>query len=288
MDLPRPTYTAATGCARLDAPLRSLYLSHMKIRMEVAYQGTDFCGWQIQKHGAKKSVCQAVVEALEKVLQHKVELYASGRTDAGVHALAQQCHFTTDKDENFFKNCDLAWALKSQLPPSISIRKVWQAPQDFHSTLSAVGKTYKYFIYTYPRMNPFLRPHTHWVRFPLNIDLLNQYADQIIGENDYKSFQSVGTPVAHTVRTIMKAQWKQKSPRVLEFSVTGSGFLKQMVRNLVGTMLMLEKRESDPNEMKSILRALDRRKAGPPAPPEGLFLWKVYYPRELDNRCREL
>lgn len=260
----------------------------MKIRMEVAYKGTDFCGWQIQKHGALKSVCQTLVEALEKVLQQKIELYASGRTDAGVHALAQQCHFTVDKDENFFKTCDLPWALKSLLPPTISIRKVWVAPSDFHSTLSADAKTYKYFIYMHPRMNPFLKPHSHWVRFPLNLDQLNRYAEQIVGEHDYKSFQSAGTPVHHTVRTIFKAQWTQKSPRVLQFSVTGSGFLKQMVRNLVGTMLMLEKQRAHPQEMKAILHALDRKKAGPPAPPEGLFLWKVYYPRELDNKCREL
>jgi tRNA pseudouridine38-40 synthase len=265
-----------------------MYLSHMKIRMEVSYLGTEYCGWQIQKHGNQKSVCETVVEALERVLQHKVELYASGRTDAGVHALSQQCHFVTTKDENFFKNCDLAWALKALLPDSISVRRVWEAPSDFHSTLSAVGKTYKYFVYSHPRSNPFLRPHSYWVRFPLDLELLNAYSKEILGENDYKSFQSVGTPVAHTVRQIMKAEWRLKSPRVYEFSVTGSGFLKQMVRNLVGTMLMLEKRRAPPSEMKSILLAMDRKKAGPPAPPEGLFLWKVYYPRKLDNRCREL
>lgn len=260
----------------------------MKIRMEVAYRGTDFCGWQRQNHGHLKSVAQVLQEALERVFQQKIKLYGSGRTDAGVHALSQNCHFTVDKDENIFKTWDLAWAMKSLLPDSITVRKVWVAPSDFHSTLSAVAKTYKYFIYTNPRSNPFLRPHSHWVRFPLNIDLLNQYSEVIVGEHDYKSFQSAGTEVAHTRRKIIKAQWAYKSPKVLVFSVTGSGFLKQMVRNLVGTMLMLEKEKAGPEKMLNILKVLDRQKAGVPAPPEGLFLWKVYYPRELDNRCREL
>lgn len=260
----------------------------MKIRMEVAYRGTDFCGWQRQNHGHLKSVAQVLQEALERVFQQKIKLYGSGRTDAGVHALTQNCHFTVDKDENIFKNWDLAWAMKSLLPDSITVRKVWVAPSDFHSTLSAVAKTYKYFIYTNSRSNPFLRPHSYWVRFPLDIDLLNQYSEVIIGEHDFKSFQSAGTEVAHTRRKIMKARWIYKSPKVLEFSVTGSGFLKQMVRNLVGTMLMLEKEKAGPEKMLNILNILDRQKAGVPAPPEGLFLWKVYYPRELDNRCREL
>jgi tRNA pseudouridine38-40 synthase len=260
----------------------------MKIRMEVSYQGANYCGWQKQNHGPLKSVSHVLQEALEKVFQQKIKIFGSGRTDAGVHALAQHCHFTVEKDEKIFQSWDLAWAMKSLLPPTITVRKVWIAPKDFHSTLSAVAKTYKYFIYSNSRSNPFLRPHSYWVRFPLDVDLLNQYTKEIIGYHDFKSFQSVGTEVAHTKRKILKAEWVRKSPKVLVFSVTGTGFLKQMVRNLVGTMLMLEKQKAPASEMKRILELRDRQKAGPPAPPEGLFLWKVYYPRELDNRCREL
>lgn len=260
----------------------------MKIRMQVAYDGTDYCGWQRQNHGPLKSVAHTIEESLEKLLQQEIDLYASGRTDAGVHALAQQCHFTVDKDEKIFQKWDLAWALKSQLPNSISVRKIWIAPEDFHATLSSTHKTYKYMIYNHYRHSPFLTRYADWVRHPLNIDLLNAYAREIIGTFDFKSFQSVGTEVPHTVREIMAAKWVWKNDRVIQFSVTGSGFLKQMVRNLVGTMLMLEKNGSDPSEMKRILAARDRKQAGPPAPPQGLFMWKVYYPQELDKRCRQL
>ena len=260
----------------------------MRVRLLVSYDGTDFCGWQRQNHGPLKSVGHTVEEALENLFQQKITLFASGRTDAGVHALGQQCHFDLDKDEKILKNWDLAWALKSQLPPSISIRKVWIAPEEFHSTLSATHKAYKYLIYNHNRRSPFLARYADWIRRPLNPDLLNTYARTVVGTHDFKSFQSVGTPVPHTVREIMKAEWSWRNPQVLQFSVTGSGFLKQMVRNLVGTMLMLERRQAHPDEMKRILEALDRTQAGPPAPPQGLFLWKVYYPRELDKRCRQL
>ncbi len=260
----------------------------MKIRMQVAYDGTDFCGWQRQNHGNQISVCQTIQQGLEQLFQQKIDLFASGRTDAGVHAMAQQCHFSVDKDENFFKKMDLAWALKSKLPSTINVRRVWVAPKDFHSTLSAEKKTYKYLIYQNNRQNPFLSRYTHWVRSPLQIEALQSYANQVVGEFDFKSFQSVGSDVPHTVREILKAHWQWKNDKILQFSVTGTGFLKQMVRNLVGTMLMLEKNHHTPEEMKRILMAQDRRQAGPPAPPQGLFLWKVYYPRELDKRCREL
>lgn len=260
----------------------------MKIRMLVSYDGTDFCGWQKQNHGPLKSVGHTLQDALETLFQQKIALYASGRTDAGVHALGQNCHFDVNRDEKSFQNWDLAWALKSQLPPSISVRKVWAAPKEFHSTLSSTRKTYRYYIYNHPRRSPFLHRYADWIRHPLDVEHLNACAQHIVGAHDFKSFQSVGTPVPHTRRNIYKARWEWKNPHVLQFTVTGSGFLKQMVRNLVGTMTMLERRDQDPSEMKRILMAHDRRLAGPPAPPQGLFLLKVYYPAELDKKCRQL
>lgn len=264
-----------------------MYLSRMKIKMLVSYDGTNFCGWQRQKHGKLKSVAHSIEEALERIFSKKTPLYGSGRTDAGVHAMGQVCHFEIDRDEKNFK-MDLAWALRGLIPEAITIRKVWHAPDDFHATLSATHKTYKYLIYNSNRRNPFTCRFAAWIRKPLSIEHLNASTQFIIGKQDFKSFQSVGTVVHHTEREILSAKWTRKNDKVLEFTVTGTGFLKQMVRNLVGTMLMLEQRGLPPEEMKKILAALDRQVAGPPAPPEGLFLWKVYYPRELDNKCREL
>lgn len=259
-----------------------------KLKFVVSYDGTDFCGWQRQNHGPLKSVQHTLEDALSKILNEKISLFASGRTDAGVHAFGQVCHFETTKPEQTFVGWDLAWALKSQLPPTISIKKFWIAPSDFHSTISATHKTYRYLIYNHPRRSVFLHRYADWIRKPLDINHLNESSKHLIGTYDFKSFQSVGSVVPHTVRTIYKAHWTMKKPHLLQFAVTGSGFLKQMVRNIVGTELMLERLLENPEKMKNIIDLKDRTKSGPPAPPQGLFLWKVYYPKELDNRCREL
>jgi tRNA pseudouridine38-40 synthase len=259
-----------------------------RIRFTVAYDGTDFCGWQRQNHGPLKSVQQVIDEALSQVLQEKIGLYASGRTDAGVHARNQVCHFDTSHPESKFIGWDFPWALKALLPPSVTVKKAWIAPPDFHSTLSADKKTYRYFIFNHPRRSPFLYRYAEWIRKPVDMGHLNASAQYILGKHDFKSFQSVGTPVAHTVREIYGAKWDRPKPHILRFTITGEGFLKQMVRNIVGTQLMLERQRENPEKMKKILEAMDRKIAGPPAAPQGLFLWRVYYPKELDNKCREL
>ncbi len=110
----------------------------------------------------------------------------------------------------------------------------------------------------------------------------------MLGTHDFKSFQSVGSVVAHTVRTIHKAHWELRNPHLLQFSVTGSGFLKQMVRNIVGTLVDLNQEQAPPERLKEILALLDRRRAGPTAPPQGLFLYRVNYPEAIDKKCRKL
>lgn len=259
-----------------------------KIKFTVSYDGTDFCGWQRQKNGIKLSVAETIENALSKLLNEKIGLYASGRTDAGVHAVNQVCHFETIKPENFFYGIDFCWAMKSKLPDSITVKDAWIAPSDFHATLSSKYKTYRYVVYNKERRSSFLYRYSHWVRHPLNIEYLNELSNRLIGTHDFKSFQSVGTPVPHTVRTIYKAYWIKPRQGILEFRITGSGFLKQMVRNIVGTQLLLESKYENFEKLSEIISLCDRTKAGPPAPPQGLYLWKVYYPLELDNKCRKL
>lgn len=259
-----------------------------KIRFALSYDGTDFCGWQKQNHGDTKSVQQTLEEALSKVFNEKITLFASGRTDAGVHAIRQNCHFETQTPEAEFENWDLAWALRPYIPPTLSVRQVWIAPPEFHSTLSATHKTYRYFVYNHPRWNPFWGRYADWIRRPLDLHKLNASAEYFIGKHDFKSFQSVGTPIKNTVREVYSAKWVRKSPNLIYFQITGSGFLKQMVRNVVGTQMMLERKGDNPGKIRNIIQALDRREAGPAAPPQGLFLWQVYYPKELDNKCRKI
>jgi tRNA pseudouridine38-40 synthase len=259
-----------------------------KIKLLVTYDGTDYCGWQKQKdhkHGPDKPSLQETLEiALSKLLNEKIDVCASGRTDAGVHALAQVADFATSRP----LPKDLCWALRSLLPTSIVVRKAWLAPKEFHSTLSATHKTYRYWVWNAPRPTALLARYSHWVRQPLDLDYLNEQAKFLLKNQDFKSFQSVGTPVLTTVREVYEAHWRRKRNNVVEFQITGSGFLKQMVRNIVGTQLDLYMKGQPIEKMDEILKALDRRKAGTTAPPQGLFLSRVYYPRELDIKCRQI
>ncbi|PIS10361.1 MAG: tRNA pseudouridine(38-40) synthase TruA, partial [Bdellovibrio sp. CG10_big_fil_rev_8_21_14_0_10_47_8] len=198
--------------------------------------------------------------------------------------LAQVAHFDTDRP----MPVDLCWASRGHLPPSIVIKSAWVAPQEFHSTLSATHKTYRYWVWNSPRPSALLARYSWWIRQPLDLDHLNAQCRYLEKNQDFKSFQSVGSPVTHTVRQIFQANWKPAKGNLVQFEVTGSGFLKQMVRNIVGTQVNLFQREQPVDKIQEILAALDRRKAGPTAPAQGLFLKKVYYPTELDNQCRQI
>ncbi len=259
-----------------------------KIRFTVSYDGTGYCGWQKQKQEDQISVAHVIEQALERVFNEKIVLFASGRTDAGVHAFNQVCHFSTQRKIDPAKKWDFCWALNSQLPSGIVVKKAWIAPEDFHATLSATHKTYRYLIMNQPRPSALLSRYAEWARKPIDIEHLHQSSKFLLGNHDFKSFQSVGTPVLTTTREIYQADWKWRRPGILQFEITGSGFLKQMVRNIVGTSLMLQKKGENPSKIKEIMDAKDRKVAGPPAPAQGLYLMRVYYPQDLDNRCIEL
>jgi tRNA pseudouridine38-40 synthase len=265
-----------------------------RIKFTVSYDGTGFCGWQrqsiLREHNKKEkpSLCRTLEDALFEVFKHPINLSASGRTDAGVHAIEQVCHFDTLRSEEQMQGWDLSRALKNKLPDSIVIKKAWIAPTDFHATLSAEKKTYRYLVYNSQLQSPFATRTMGWMRMKMDLDYLNEISKYLIGEQDFKSFQSVGTPVPHTIRTVYKASWVWKNPKVAQFTITGSGFLKQMVRNIVGTQLFMARKQLNPEYLKQVITAKDRTAAGAPAEPQGLYLMKVYYPLDLDNRCREL
>lgn len=271
-----------------------------RIKFTVSYDGTDFCGWQRQsaiildgpnkthKNNRKPSLCQTLQDALEKIFHHPITLFASGRTDAGVHAMNQVCHFDTTRSEKQLIGWDLGWALQSKLPSSIVVKKAWIASDDFHATISAEKKTYKYLILNAHCPSALNARYMGWMRKPMDLEYFNKCTQYLIGEHDFKSFQSVGTEVPHTIRTIYNAEWSWRNAKVAQFTITGSGFLKQMVRNIVGTQLLAFRKGWEPTKIQEILLAKDRKIAGPPADPQGLYLMRVYYPQDLDNKCREL
>ncbi len=259
-----------------------------RIKLIISYDGTDYCGWQKQKDhkfaSELPSIQETLEKALEKIFRHPIGLSASGRTDAGVHAVAQVTHFDTERR----LPQDLCWALRSILPPSIVAKKAFTAPDEFHSTTSATKKTYRYWVWNHPRATALLGRYSWWIRQELDLAHLNASAKYLIGEQDFESFRSMGTPVKTTIRELFSAQWTRRQSGIVQFEVTGTGFMKQMVRNLVGTQVNLAVKELDSSQMLTILQAKDRRAAGTTAPSQGLFLKKVYYPKNLDIKCRQI
>ncbi len=245
------------------------------IRIFIAYDGTNYLGWQVQPKGP--TVQGVIQEVLSKLLGHKVKLKAAGRTDAGVHALYQVAHFLTTSDrpvEVIYK------AVNAMLPQDIVIWKVEEVDFKFHSQRHALKKNYVYYIYNYPVRNPLVRLYSWWVPEKLDIEAMKECLPLIIGEKDFASFRKSGTDIKTTVRTIYDANIKRVPGRkhVLVFEITGRGFMRYMVRNIVGALVEVGRGNLTVKDFQKIMEARDRKVAPPPAPPQGLVLKKIEYP----------
>ena len=257
----------------------------MKIKMLVSYDGTDFGGWQRQNSGPP-TIQGSLEEVLTRVLDQPTAVCGSGRTDAGVHARAQVAHFLTPNKE--VEGRKLLHALNSLTSKGIAIHGLWEAPDEFHAMASAKKKTYTYEIHNALTPSPFKERFSVWMKDDFDLDRLNSYSAIFLGSHDFKSFQTRGSEVRSTVREIFEALWERPSSDRLVFRMTGSGFLRQMVRNIVGTLLDLHRDRAQPSVLEGILKAMDRGAAGVTALPQGLCLDSVSYPLELDNKCRKL
>lgn len=266
-------------------------------RIVVAYRGTAYHGWQKQaKEGGKQLTVQEMLEkAARKVLRRKVvNIHASGRTDAGVHARAQVAHLRVAAD---LPAPVLQKALNAHLPEDIRVLQLDECAEDFHSQLDVTAKTYRYFILNSrpghaPVHWPFLRPYTWFVTYALDVEAMQEALRYFVGTHDFRSFQNKGTPVPDTVREILEARLivHEHSPadfpwmpgpdlegRLLEIRVRGTGFLKQMVRTIVGTVVEVGRGRIPPEKVVSILEEKNRSASGMTAPPQGLFLDQVEY-----------
>jgi tRNA pseudouridine38-40 synthase len=255
-----------------------------KIKLVLSYDGTPYLGWQKQPGGP--TVQGTLESVLSQIYSEPIRTIGSGRTDAGTHAVAQVVHFEAPKI--LPAEPRLVRALNSLLPETICCKGAWLAPDDFHALASARRKTYIYRIWNSPTRSALWHNRALWVPKPLNVKLLESLARQIIGSKDFKSFQSAGTPVNTTVRTVDVCTFRQVSGHLIEFRIRGNGFLKQMVRNLVGTLLHLERGNGSIDDLRAIFEAKDRRIAKATAPAHGLYLYRVEYPSGLDNKCRKL
>ena len=241
------------------------------IKCVIAYDGSGYSGWQVQ--AGDRTVQGVMEEALVKVLGHAVRVTASGRTDAGVHALGQAINFTTGSTiplKGFLRG------LNAVLPCDVAVLSAEDVPLDFHARYMARSKTYLYVMDTSLVRNPFLDRYALHVGMPLNGEAMRSAAHILKGEHDFASFQAAGSEVKTTVRTIMASEVAIKGHRVYLW-MQGSGFLRHMVRNIAGTLLLVGRGKLDPQDMQRIMALHDRSHAGPTAPPQGLYLAGVEY-----------
>ncbi len=241
-------------------------------RLIIEYDGTRYHGWQRQK---KDTTIQATIEdALALVTRQKISLIGSGRTDAGVHALGQvasfKCHTRLNAD-TFQK------ALNSLLPKDIVIKACHEMPLEFHARYDVKSKLYQYRILNRPLPSALMRCHIWHIRTPLNTDSINQALQFLLGRHDFKAFEATGSPRSHTQRTILKADWVIEKEDIHSFYVEADGFLRYMVRNLVGTLVEVGLNRISVEFFRRILSSKDRRQAGATAPPQGLYLSRVEY-----------
>jgi tRNA pseudouridine38-40 synthase len=272
-----------TSVIAAHTPYRRCAEDHTRVRMHISYDGTDFMGWQRQT--TLPSVQGTLEKAISQICGKPTRVLGASRTDSGVHANQQVAHFDCPKDPGSF---DFRYSLQSMTPESVVVEEMFIAPVDFHAIAQVTDKVYRYRVFNRVIPSALLHRYSYWVRFPLDLAYLNEASKYLVGKQDFKSFQSSGTKVLTTVREIFAASWTQPDEHILEFSIRGNGFLKQMVRNIVGTLIYLNQDEAPTDQVKAILGYQDRRKAGPTAPAQGLFLDHVNYPESVDNGCRKL
>lgn len=243
------------------------------LRVELAYEGTDFHGWQIQP--GLDTIQGQLTRVVQRITKEAVQIHGSGRTDAGVHALGQVCNFETNSRiplENFQK------AINSLLPASIRILRIEEAPPDFHARFSARSRHYRYRILNSRSCSPFDYRCVHHYSRPLNFSPMSAAAELIVGEHDFSSFCDSDTATDSKVRRVTSSFFVFDTLRhLMEYNVCANGFLHHMVRNLVGTLIEVGKGRLTCEDFRAVLSARSRSAAGPTAPAKGLFLVSVGY-----------
>lgn len=247
----------------------------LKFKLTIAYDGTNYAGWQVQKSGV--GVQQRVEEALGKLFPGAGRLHSSSRTDTGVHALGMVAHVEIPQARFRMPVTKLLLALNAHLPEDIRVLGARRCPANFHARFDAKGKQYRYFLWNHPAMNPLLRQQAWQIPKPLDLTAMRSAARHFIGTHDFKSFAaSRNYEVESTVRTLRRCDIK-KSGALLTFVIEGDGFLYKMCRGIVGTLAQVGQGKIAATEIKRILATRDRRVAGMTAPAHGLVLWKVFY-----------
>jgi len=265
-------------------PWFSFPVEVLKFKLTIAYDGTNYAGWQVQKTGL--GVQQLVEESLRKIFPGVERVHSSSRTDTGVHALGMVAHVEIPAAEFKMPLGKLALAINAYLPPDIRVMTASRCRAEFHARFDAKGKQYRYFVWNHQTMNPLLRNQAWHVGRPLDLAAMRVAAKSFPGKHDFKSFAGTRDyEMKSTVRALRRCDLKRSGP-LLTVIIEGDGFLYKMCRGIVGTLVQVGQGKIAADEIKKILASKDRRVAGMTAPAQGLVLWKVFYKRGARNAER--
>lgn len=243
-----------------------------RIKLVVAYDGTEYCGWQLQPNGI--TIEEVLNREISGLTGEDIRVIGASRTDSGVHALGNVAVFDT---ESPIPPERLSYALNQRMPEDIVIVKSEEVPPDWHPRYqNAITKTYEYHIYNAPVPNPMKRRMAAFVSYPLDIERMREGAAWLVGEHDFVSFCNVRTNTSDTIRTVHEIS-VDKNGEEIRIRITGNGFLYNMVRIIAGTLIRVGRGFYAPDKVKEILEAGKRTEAGVTAPPQGLVLVEIRY-----------
>ncbi len=242
-----------------------------RIALGIQYDGNEWRGWQTQPDG--QTVQDRLEAAIRDFTQTEIRTMCAGRTDAGVHALEQVVHLDTE-----IERLPISWVrgVNSYLPPSIAVRWAQEVPSDFHARNSAMARVYRYVLYNHPVRSPMLRGRAGWVFRPLALASMREAAKYLLGEHDFSSFRAAECQSITPVKTVQDIGIEQKGD-IFIFTFRANAFLHHMVRNIMGSLLVVGKGDQSPAWLEQVLQLRDRSRAAPTFMPDGLYLAKVIY-----------
>jgi tRNA pseudouridine38-40 synthase len=249
-------------------------IQRKRFKCTVAYDGTNYAGFQIQQNAF--TVQEAIEQALSKIHGYPVKITGSGRTDAGVHAKGQVFHF---ESELAIKESNWVRAINANLKSDIRIVDATEVHSYFHARYDVKKKEYRYYLYMNRMEDPFRRYYMHHIRHTLDLELVEQTALLFLGEHDFTAFSSIRSTVRSKVRTIYRLDIVPRNDEI-EFICEGNGFLFNMVRIIVGSLIAVGSNKRTFSQIEEALTTQNRKLVGPTAPPHGLYLWKVSYDQQ--------
>lgn len=243
-----------------------------RFKLIVAYDGTNYCGWQVQKNG--KTIEGELNDCLSELLGEEILVIGASRTDSGVHSKGNVAVFDSETRIPAEK---ISYALNQRLPDDIVVQNSCEVELDFHPRFCDTIKTYEYRILNRTFPDPMQRLYADFIHYPMNLEAMQKAATYLVGEHDFQSFCSAGAQVKSTIRTVYNLEIQKDKDDFICIKITGNGFLYNMVRIIVGTLTRIGLGYGKPEDMKQIMEACDRSKAGPTAPARGLTLIEIKY-----------